>query len=331
MTTTRLSVIVPSYNRASFLPTCVRSLRECGVDGLEIVIVDDGSKDNTRAVVESLQPGLVYVYQENKGLPAARNTGIRASSGRYISYLDSDDRWLPGVPGRMLDALDRHPELGMLFADGLFGNDQTGYRSWFEVAIPEDFKTLPVTEPEPGLILPDPTAFYRLMLIRNVIFVGTVIVRREVVLADGMFDESLWSGGEDWEAWLRLVRRTGYGYLNELMAVYFKHPDAMTTDRGRMLRAWCEAIATHRRVVADVPPTEERIRKRTLRALRFSRAYHAFDQGDLAAARGLFREAVRAGNWDPYTLALTTACHLPGWLTRRLRWVKQRLARRETT
>lgn len=326
MTPARISVIVPSYNRASFLPTCVESLRSSGVEGLELIIVDDGSTDDTRAVVESLQPGIRYVYQPNQGLPAARNTGIRVSTGRYLAYLDSDDRWLPEVPGRMLAALDRHPEVGLLFADGLFGNDETGYRSWFEVVDPGDFRTLPGTEPEPRLKLPDMTALYRLMLVRNVMFVGTVMVRRELVLAHGMFDEALRAGGEDWETWLRLARHTQFGYWTEPAAVYFKHPGAMTTDRTRMLRAWCEAIATHCRVIPTVPPAEERIRQRTLRELRFSRAYHAFDQGDLVAARGLFREAVRAGNWDPYTLALTAACHLPAWLTQRLRRLKQRLA-----
>src|SRR5437764_433544 len=93
----RLSVIVASYNRASFLPGCVASLRAAGVPDLEIVIVDDGSRDDTRAVVESLGPGIRYIYQENRGLSEARNTGIRAARGRYLAYLDSDDFWLPGV------------------------------------------------------------------------------------------------------------------------------------------------------------------------------------------------------------------------------------------
>jgi glycosyltransferase involved in cell wall biosynthesis len=187
----RLSVIVPTYNRASFLSGCVQSLRESGVDGLEIVIVDDGSTDDTRAVIEGLQPGLTYVYQENKMLGGARNTGIRVARGRYVAYLDSDDYWLPGVPSRVLNLLDRHPELGAVFADAKMGNQQDGYQSWFAMAGRSEFQNLPRTELEPGLTVPDSEAFYRLMLKRNAIFTGAIVLRRDAVLAHGMFDESV--------------------------------------------------------------------------------------------------------------------------------------------
>src|SRR5262245_52133033 len=90
----RLSVIVPAYNRATFLPGCVASIRAAGVSDMEIIVVDDGSRDNTAEVVASLGSDIRYVYQENQGLPAARNTGIRHSRGRYLAYLDSDDFWL---------------------------------------------------------------------------------------------------------------------------------------------------------------------------------------------------------------------------------------------
>ena len=122
----RLSVIIPTYNRSSFLPGCIQSLRESGVEGLEIVVVDDGSTDNTRAVIERLQPGLTYVYQENKMLGAARNTGIRTARGQYLAYLDSDDYWLPDVPNRILNLMDRHPDVGAVFADALMGNAEDG-------------------------------------------------------------------------------------------------------------------------------------------------------------------------------------------------------------
>ena len=320
----RISVVVPSYNRASFLPGCVRSLRECGVAGLEIVIVDDGSTDDTRAVVESLQPGLTYVYQENKRLPGARNTGIRASRGRYIAYLDSDDYWLPGVPERMADLLDRHPELGLVFADARMGNPEQGYESWYMAAGGGEFSSLPATEPEPGLRILEPLPLYRLMLKQNPIFTGAMMLRREVVLDAGMFDETLVTG-EDWEVWLRLVHRVRFGAWHEPMAIYTKHDGAMTANREFMQKAWCEALLRHARQAPGlgVGSADRRLLRAAIRRQLFGYAYTAYDRGDYRTARERFGRALRDGPFSPTAAALWAVCALPNPLPRLVRRVKQ--------
>src|SRR5579871_6581649 len=113
----RLSVVVASYDRGYLLKDCIGSLRAAGVPDLHIIVVDDGSRDDTRDVVHTLGRDIEYIYQENQGLSAARNAGIRAARTRYIAYLDSDDYWLPGVGSKLLDMLDRHPEIGAIFTD----------------------------------------------------------------------------------------------------------------------------------------------------------------------------------------------------------------------
>jgi cellulose synthase/poly-beta-1,6-N-acetylglucosamine synthase-like glycosyltransferase len=317
----RLSVVIPTYNRASFLPGCIESLRSSGIDGLEIVIVDDGSTDNTGAVVEGLQPGLTYVYQQNKMLGGARNTGIRTARGQYVSYLDSDDYWLPGVPVRILDMLDRHPEIGAIFADAQMGNPTQGYTSWFAAAGRTEFEQLPCTELEPGLKEPAVEPFYRLMLRRNAVFTGAIVLRREAVLSHGMFDETVW-WAEDWEVWLRMMWKVRLAFWHEPMAIYTKHAEAATTDEDRMVKAWCDALRANCRKMPDVSAPAAAIRRATLRYHLFHRGYLAFLKGNYQGARQRFSEALRHGGFSLRVAALWLACLMPPPLIAGLRKAK---------
>ena len=90
------SVIIPAYNQGRYLSAAIRSVLEQTLQDFEIIVVDDGSSDDTPAVAQAFdEPRVRYIYQENRGLSAARNTGIRQAQGRYLSYLDSDDWFLP--------------------------------------------------------------------------------------------------------------------------------------------------------------------------------------------------------------------------------------------
>ena len=92
----KVSVIIPTYNRADMVGDAIQSVIDQTYHSWELIIVDDGSQDNTSEVVAQFSdPRIRYIYQENKKLPAARNTGIRASSGEYLVFLDSDDLFMP--------------------------------------------------------------------------------------------------------------------------------------------------------------------------------------------------------------------------------------------
>ncbi len=92
----KLSVIIPTYNRADLIRSTIDSIVNCGEEELEIVVVDDGSTDQTPDVVRPLGSPVRYLRQDNQGLAAARNNGFQASCGKYVAFLDSDDLWLPG-------------------------------------------------------------------------------------------------------------------------------------------------------------------------------------------------------------------------------------------
>lgn len=317
-----LSVIIPTYNRAGFVRDCLLSLREAGVQDLQIVVADDGSTDDTAAAVAETAPHATYLWNPNSGNPSApRNAGFAASSGRYVAFLDCDDQWLPGVPARAVALLDRHPQVDVLFADARFGNATDGYVSWIEYAGQEAFARLPRQEIETAFAVLDRGPFFRRLAERNAVFIGATIVRREAFAASGGFDTTYW-GGEDWELWMRMARTHTFGFLAEPLAAYTRHPGNVTNDSDKMVGGFCQALAN---VLArcDLAADDRRHVRRLLARQSFNRAYLAYDRGEFAEARRRFWRAIRAGDRRAGTLALWLACQLPSGTTASLRRLKQ--------
>ena len=147
-----LSVIIPTYNRARFVTACVTSVLSCGVESPEPVVVDDGSTDDTEAVVRAFGPAVKYVRQANAGPAAARNLGFAASSsGRYVAFLDCDDQWIAGAPLRALEALDRHPAAAAIFADAQRTRAGELLATYLETYGRDDFRALTATNLGAGL------------------------------------------------------------------------------------------------------------------------------------------------------------------------------------
>ncbi|MBO0725797.1 MAG: glycosyltransferase family 2 protein, partial [Blastocatellia bacterium] len=104
-----VSVIMPTFNRADTISRAIRSVQAQTFDDWELIVVDDGSTDNTVAMIEGCDARLKLIRQENQGTAGARNAGLRASAGRYIAFLDSDDEWLPHHLALCVGFLDAFP------------------------------------------------------------------------------------------------------------------------------------------------------------------------------------------------------------------------------
>ena len=115
-----VSVIIPSYNRAHLLPRCLDSViaQECSPS--EIIVVDDGSTDSTRSLLQGSYPGIKVITQANKGVSAARNAGIRAAAGDWLAFLDSDDTWFPAKLGRQVQAVEASPGSNIVHTDEIW-------------------------------------------------------------------------------------------------------------------------------------------------------------------------------------------------------------------
>lgn len=123
----KVSVIIPTYNRGHYISEAINSVLAQDIEGcsIEIIVVDDGSTDNTREITKGFGDKIIYIYQENKGAGAARNRGIENVSGEWIAFLDSDDRWLPHKLSLQFDLLKHFPECQVIHGN-FHTFDETG-------------------------------------------------------------------------------------------------------------------------------------------------------------------------------------------------------------
>jgi len=213
-----VSIIIPAYNQAAYLEQAIRSALGQTYEAIEVIVVDDGSTDDTAAVVAGLSdPRLRYVRQENQGLSSARNTGIRTASGGYLSFLDADDLFLQEKVALLVHELTVRPEAG-LAAGQAVPVDESGQ------AIGRVF--------DRGL--PDAPAEW---LLGNRLHVGSVLLRADWQARVGLFDEGLRSY-EDWDLWLRLAQAgCPMTWLPRPVSLYRFHRAQMTRDGAQMTRA----------------------------------------------------------------------------------------------
>lgn len=205
-----VSVVIPTFDRASVLPRAVDSVVAQTHSPAEVIIVDDGSTDGTGELVERRYPGVRLLRQENRGVSAARNLGIGASTGEWIALLDSDDEWRPEKLQRQLAALRDCPELQICHTDEIWirrgrrvnpRQIHAKHGGWiFEHCLP--------------LCAMSPSS---------------IVIHRSVFEDVGLFDEEL-PACEDYDLWLRICSRHPVLYVDEPLVVkYGGHEDQLSS------------------------------------------------------------------------------------------------------
>lgn len=226
MTTPRplVSVVLPAYNVASHVGEAIRSVLAQGYPNLELIVVDDGSKDDTAAVVARDFPQVRLFRKENGGAATARNRGMREARGEYVAFLDSDDVWLPGKLNAQMAYLLAHPEVGMVCS---------GFSHWVaddDGVFPDPALQNPPA-PQNGAIDADCSGWvYHKLLLRNFVWTSTVVMRRSLIEKIGEFDEAL-RLGQDYDYFLKAARETEIHRLSGAMALY-RHHRGSATARG---------------------------------------------------------------------------------------------------
>lgn len=232
-----VSVIIPTYNRACFLRSAIASVINQTFQDFEIIIVDDGSKDNTQSLVQELEDERIrYVRHEtNRGEAKARNTGVLNSSGEYIAFLDDDDEWFPDKLQRQLNLLQS--------ADSSVGGVYTGY-----VAIDAvEGRTLRECAPEKrGNIYKDLAA-------GNVIGgPSTVLLRMECFKKLGLFDETIpW--GLDYDMWIRIAEKYGFECIKEPLVKYYYHEDQISNFTEMRIKGKEALLKKHKIYFSENP------------------------------------------------------------------------------
>ena len=237
----RVSVVIPTYNRADFVREAIISVQQQDYPDIETVVVDDGSRDDTRAVVSGFGPAVQYLWQENRGVSAARNRGVAASTGDLIAFLDSDDLWLPPKVSAQVACFRTRPDMQACHTDeiwirrGVRVNERRVHRKqggWQFLA------SLP----------------------RCLISPSAIMLRRTLWDRLGGFDETL-PACEDYDLWLRLTAVVPVGFLPARLVIKRGgHADQLSRQTavldGYRIRALEKALAmplsaAHRRAVLE--------------------------------------------------------------------------------
>ncbi len=267
-----ISIIIPAYNQGHYLASAVQSCLQQTYPEFEIIIIDDGSTDDTRQVVESFEyPAINYIYQSNRGLSGARNTGIRHSSGEFLTFLDSDDRFLPEKLALLVDEMLRNPDLGFAAGQALL-IDQNGN------PIPSTFDSQ----------LPAPLSQ---LALGNPFHVGSVLLRSRWREKIGFFDETLRSY-EDWDFWLRLaLANCPMAVVSKPVSLYRFHTAQMTRNGAQMTNA---NMAVLQKVYSrtDLPQDWLAIKPLAYSHAHLRAAAHGFLASDFVFAHQHLRQAV---------------------------------------
>jgi glycosyltransferase involved in cell wall biosynthesis len=246
LASTGVSVIIPVYNGERYLPEAIASVRRQSLAPIEIVIVDDGSTDDTVALAETLGTDIRLVRQAHSGVTISRNRGIRASRGDLIAFLDCDDVWMDDKLATQVSILQEHADIQVAL----------GYtrRMWTPPARDDASTGMRLTEPELALHL------------------GAALIRRSIFDSVGAFDETV-SRAEDWD-WFMRVRERGLIVVVHpgVMLLYRRHSGNMTNEetkgRAALVRMIHRSIGRRRSrggdpgSLPDLPPLEEYLRGR---------------------------------------------------------------------
>jgi len=207
-TTCRVSVIIPTYNSVKFITEALASVIGQTYRPYEVIVVDDGSTDETKEVVLGFHDDVKYLYQKNQGPASARNSGIKMSTGDYIAFLDADDVWTPNKIEDQVEFLDRHHDIGLVFSEiesfgeGLSEKENSIRRVPFVIQMYGH---------QGASQIPLPKA-YKNLLITNFISTPVVMARRECFELVGLFDERL-RIVEDRDMWLRIAAHFNIAFL----------------------------------------------------------------------------------------------------------------------
>ncbi len=195
----KVSVIIPTYNNAEFLSQAIESVIAQTHKDIEIIVVDDGSTDNTRDVMQGYAGRAIYIRQENAGPSKARNAGILRAKGEYIAFLDADDVWFPNKIEEQLKTLQIDSNIALIYSQAVVFNSHTGR----ELGI------------SPKKIFSG-NVFDALLSESGPIVLSSVIVRSRVLDEAGIFDESL-INGEDQHLWLRIAKNHAIAGINQAL------------------------------------------------------------------------------------------------------------------
>jgi len=305
-----ISVIIPTYNCAPYITEAIDSVFHQTCHDYEVIIIDDGSTDATRTIIESRYQTVRYFYVENNGVASARNYGIAKAHGDLIAFLDADDIWLPEKLEKQMELFNKNEELGMVFTEN----------SYFD---------------EHGILANTLNKQERLMhgdIVRNIflhsyVVTSTVMVRTSVFDTIGLFDEGLLVAEDD-NMWMRIGMKYGIALLDEPLVRYRKTKGSLSSNFAAVVIGLNKQIELLKSRYSDL---FNRIGPLAIRKkyadLYFSEAYRDFSRGNYAVSRSRFIDSYRNNPARLKPLIFYISTYLPVQIVETIRGIKRKVSK----
>jgi glycosyltransferase involved in cell wall biosynthesis len=223
-----ISVVIPAFNASKYIAETIRSVLRQTLPADEVLVIDDGSSDDTGAIAASFGPPVRVIRIPNSKLPAARNRGVKEAKGEWIAFIDADDLWADNKLERQMQELSRHPEADLCYTGRVLLDESP------DAPVLRDVINVP------------PAAMIGEELLRTNKFAPScVVIRRSTFLSVGGHDTTL-HYVEDWDLWLRLLK-AGVKFVDcpEPLLRYRIHPDNMTHNAIPLLEGEDRVYRTH--------------------------------------------------------------------------------------
>jgi glycosyltransferase involved in cell wall biosynthesis len=296
-----VSVVIPAHNASRHLRECIDSVLAQDYAPLQVIVVDDGSTDDTPRIMAEYKDRITAVTQMNGGAAAARNNGMAHAAGKYIAFLDSDDVWLPGKLRAQVAVLEEDPSIGLVCAR---------WRRWY----PDQNGIYPPPERVDGTDerAPAPARsgwLYTDLLQHCVIWTSTVVIRRDITETVGAFDPAL-RRGQDYDYWLRAARLTRIRELDRELALYRMDDASVARKAGgvnwevQVVSRAVDRWGTKGPDGRSLPASDLR---RRFWQLHFDFGYQQFHQRNFVIARRAFASALRFRPFHAKTCAYAVA------------------------
>lgn len=326
-----VSVVIPSYDRAYIVGDAIQSALDQSYANIEVIVVDDGSRDDTEAVVRRFDDRVRYVRQENAGVCAARNRGLQESRGEFVALLDSDDKWLPWKLESQIAVLRQYPDVGMVWSD-MVAVDESG--RWLDPAYLRHFyvahsrvriESALLDEGALGFLWDDAPAavadrhvyrgdLFSPMILGNLVHTSTIVLRRSRLAAIGGFDTRLRRSGEDYEFHLRTCALGPVAFVDASSVLYrVGAEDQLTSPRYGvdMARNNLETVYRWMASGANRIDLDECLLAERLAESHAWLGEKEFLAGQVSSARRHLRESLSIAPWTGRRLAMYMSTFMP--------------------
>jgi glycosyltransferase involved in cell wall biosynthesis len=301
----QVSVIIPTFNCAALVKEAIESALAQTYRDFEVIVVDDGSDDDTTSVVAQFGSDIHYLRQTNQGASAARNQGIAMSRGKYIAFLDADDVWKPNKLAEQIPVLERDSSIGLVYSDWAITSENGETKA-------SQLKDL---KPASGYV------FDGLVQCGFILTSGTV-VRRSCLEDVGHFDKTL-SIAQDYDLWLRICYRWKIELVNKVLVTKRDRNGNLSSN---LVKTATERIALFDKALknfTDMTPATRRLVKNQLAYNHWDVGYYHFDQLSLREARKSFACSLSYQASNARALGYLAATFLPSSVLRVIRTAKR--------